>query len=139
MHKYHIYAPICGYAHQCALEKSGAWPSLVLMASMIIIVITIIIVISTMKVGKEAEILLATFGGAKTNESHVKILLDNELTVQCSAVIMIMIRKMTTAMTIMLMTMTMMMTPMMMMMMTGGGKARSEEFQLESDLSNHVD
>ena len=24
-----IYAPICGYAHQCESEKSGAWPFLV--------------------------------------------------------------------------------------------------------------
>merc|ERR1719507_1073153 len=38
------------------------------------------------KVGREAEISLSTFGGVKTNESHIKILLNQDLTAQCSAV-----------------------------------------------------
>merc|ERR1719500_47192 len=38
------------------------------------------------KVGRGAVISLASFGGEKTNESHVDILLNHELTVHCSAV-----------------------------------------------------
>ena len=89
-------------------------------------------------------ISLASFGGVKTNESHVNILRNKDLTVLCTAVIIIMITKMTTMMIIIMMMMTttmmtMMMMMMMMTMMTGWGKAGSEEFQLESDLSNDVD
>ena len=39
--------------------------------------------------GREAVTSLTSFGGEKTNETHVKILLYDNLTVQCGAVIII--------------------------------------------------
>ena len=42
--------------------------------------------ITTTKVGKEAEVSLTTFGGKSINESYVKILRSEDLTVTCNAV-----------------------------------------------------
>ena len=64
---------------------------------------SIFVIIKATKVGREAVTSLASFGGEKTNETHVKILLYDNLTVQCGAVIiiknMMTIMAMTTMMT----------------------------------------
>ena len=50
---------------------------------------SIFVIIKATKVGREAVTSLTSFGGEKNNETHVKILLYDNLTVQCGAVIII--------------------------------------------------
>ena len=73
---------------------------------------SIFVIIKATKVGREAVTSLTSFGGEKTNETHVKILLYDNLTVQCGAVIiiknMMTIMAMTTMMTMMVMIITIM-------------------------------
>ena len=70
------------------------------------------IFIKATKVGREAVTSLTSFGGEKTNETFVKILLYDNLTVQCGAVIiiknMMTIKAMMTMMTMMVMIITIM-------------------------------
>ena len=68
---------------------------------------SIFVIIKATKVGREAVTSLASFGGEKTNETHVKILLYDNLTVQCGAVIIIK-NMMTTKMTMKVMIITIM-------------------------------
>ena len=52
--------------------------------------------------GREAVTSLTSFGGEKTNETYVKILLYDNLTVQCGAVIIIKNMMMIMAMMVMI-------------------------------------
>ena len=65
---------------------------------------SIFVIIKATKVGREAVTSLTSFGGEKTNETHVKILLYENLTVQCGAVIIIKNMMMIMAMMVMIIT-----------------------------------